>query len=118
MQILDLKEAAENRKEIDPNTGKKKRSRFQSSKPLVAPEDSNTGEGRRAGSSLGAEVNFSIKVEDAMLKQGSGGAYEVANGCHDWLECYCRVDNFVFEQAAERYALDEDVAKKIAALKP
>jgi hypothetical protein len=21
------------------------------------------------------------------------------NDCHDWLECYCRVDNFVFEQA-------------------
>jgi magnesium chelatase subunit H len=50
-----------------------------------------------------------------MLKQGSGGAYEVSQRMTAMIgwSATAEVDNFVFEQAAERYALDEDVAKKL-----
>jgi len=79
----------------------------------------------------------------AMLEQGSGGAYEVSQRMtamvgwaataegeslvlfilwrfyesvffsFDCVHCFKLVDNFVFEQAAERYALDEEVAKRL-----
>jgi magnesium chelatase subunit H len=50
-----------------------------------------------------------------MLQQGSGGAYEVSQrftAMVGWAAT-AEVDNFVFDQAAERYALDEEVAKKL-----
>jgi hypothetical protein len=59
--------AAENRKEID--LARRKGHAFNHRNLWWLRKDSNTGEGRRAGSSLGVPVNFSIKVEDAMLKQ-------------------------------------------------
>jgi len=52
---------------------------------------------------------------EAMLEQGSGGAYEVSQrmtAMVGWAAT-AEVDNFVFDQAAERYALDEEVAKRL-----
>jgi magnesium chelatase subunit H len=60
------------------------------------------------------------KWRDAMLKQGSGGAYEISQRMTAMIgwSATAEVDNFVFEQAAERYALDEDVAKQLQRSNP
>jgi magnesium chelatase subunit H len=55
-----------------------------------------------------------------MLNQGSGGAYEVSQrltAMVGWAAT-SDVDNFVFDQAAERYALDEDVARQLQRANP
>ncbi len=39
--------------------------------------------------------------------------YELVFFSFDCVCCFKSVDNFVFEQAAERYALDEEVAKRL-----
>jgi len=60
------------------------------------------------------------KWRDAMINQGSGGAYEVSQrmtAMVGWAAT-TNVDNFVFDEAAERYALDEDVAKKLQKANP
>lgn len=60
------------------------------------------------------------KWRDAMLKQGSGGAYEISQrmtAMVGWAAT-AEVDNFVFDQTAERYALDEDVAKQLQRSNP
>jgi len=60
------------------------------------------------------------KWRDAMLRQGSGGAYEISQrmtAMVGW-SATANVDNFVFDQAYERYALDEDVAKKLQQANP
>jgi magnesium chelatase subunit H len=50
-----------------------------------------------------------------MLAQGSGGAYEVSQRMTAMVGwgAVAEVDNFVFDQAAERYALDEKVARTL-----
>jgi magnesium chelatase subunit H len=60
------------------------------------------------------------KWRDAMLRQGSGGAYEISQrmtAAVGWAAT-AKVDNFVFDQAAERYALDDDVSKKLQKANP
>mmetsp|Transcript_16101 Transcript_16101/g.19666 ORF Transcript_16101/g.19666 Transcript_16101/m.19666 type:complete len:136 (+) Transcript_16101:4217-4624(+) len=60
------------------------------------------------------------KWRDKMITQGSGGAYEVSQrmtAMVGWAAT-SNVDNFVFDQAAERYALDEEVAKKLQKANP
>jgi magnesium chelatase subunit H len=60
------------------------------------------------------------KWRDAMLAQGSGGAFEVSQrmtAMVGWAAT-ADVDNFVFDQAAERYALDENVAKQLQKSNP
>lgn len=60
------------------------------------------------------------KWRDAMLAQGSGGAFEVSQrmtAMVGWAAT-ADVDNFVFDQAAERYALDADVAKQLQKSNP
>lgn len=60
------------------------------------------------------------KWRDAMLKQGSGGAYEISQrmtAMVGWAAT-ADVDNFVFDQAAERYALDEEVAAQLQKSNP
>ena len=60
------------------------------------------------------------KWRDAMLKQGSGGAYEISQrmtAMVGWAAT-AEVDNFVFDQAAERYALDEEVAAQLQKSNP
>ena len=52
---------------------------------------------------------------ETMVNQGSGGAYEISQrmtAMVGWAAT-AEVDNFVFDQAAERYALDEEVAQKL-----
>jgi magnesium chelatase subunit H len=60
------------------------------------------------------------KWRDAMLKQGSGGAYEISQrmtAMVGWAAT-SKVDNFVFDQAAARYTLDEGVAKQLQQSNP
>ena len=60
------------------------------------------------------------KWRDAMVAQGSGGAYEVSQrmtAMVGWAAT-SNVDNFVFDQAAERYALDEEIANKLRSSNP
>jgi magnesium chelatase subunit H len=60
------------------------------------------------------------KWRDAMLAQGSGGAFEVSQrmtAMVGWAAT-ADVDNFVFDQAAERYALDEAVAEQLQKSNP
>jgi magnesium chelatase subunit H len=55
-----------------------------------------------------------------MINQGSGGAYEVSQrmtAMVGWAAT-AKVDKFVFDQAAERYALDEEVARKLQKANP
>ena len=60
------------------------------------------------------------KWRDAMLDQGSGGAYEISQRMTAMIgwSATAEVDNFVFDQACERYALDEEVAKKLQRSNP
>ena len=60
------------------------------------------------------------KWRDAMIEQGSGGAYEVSQRMTALIGwgATSKVDQFVFDQAAERYALDEDVASKLQKANP
>merc|ERR1711935_558889 len=55
-----------------------------------------------------------------MLQQGSGGAYEISQRFTAMVggAATSDVDNFVFEQAAERYALDEAVTKQLQQSNP
>jgi len=59
---------------------------------------------------------------DSMLKKGSGGAYEVSQrftAMIGWAATASDgVDDFVFDQAAERYALDEEAAEKLRRSNP
>mmetsp|Transcript_12439 Transcript_12439/g.25704 ORF Transcript_12439/g.25704 Transcript_12439/m.25704 type:complete len:106 (-) Transcript_12439:133-450(-) len=55
-----------------------------------------------------------------MIAQGSGGAYEVSQrmtAMVGWAAT-TKVDNFVFSEAAERYALDEDVSRALQKSNP
>jgi len=62
------------------------------------------------------------KWRDSMLAQGSGGAYEVSQrmtAMVGWAAVNSEgLDNFVFDQAAERYALDEGVAAQLQKSNP
>ena len=60
------------------------------------------------------------KWRDAMLKQGSGGAYEISQRMTAMIgwSATSQVDNFVYDQACERYAMDEEVAKQLQRSNP
>ncbi len=117
-----LKKAAENRKEIDPMTGKKKKVTIS-----VIEAFGNTGVDqvpvKDVEEVLRLEYRSKLlnpKWRDAMLKQGSGGAYEISQrmtAMVGWAAT-AEVDNFVFDQAAERYALDEDIASQLQKSNP
>mmetsp|Transcript_24668 Transcript_24668/g.97881 ORF Transcript_24668/g.97881 Transcript_24668/m.97881 type:complete len:1448 (-) Transcript_24668:96-4439(-) len=56
-----------------------------------------------------------------MVAQGSGGAYEVSQrftAMIGWGATVGGVDDFVFDQAAERYALDDAMATRLRQLNP
>jgi magnesium chelatase subunit H len=60
------------------------------------------------------------KWRDAMLKQGSGGAYEISQrmtAMVGWAAT-AEVDNFVFDQAADRYTNDAEVAQQLQRSNP
>jgi magnesium chelatase subunit H len=147
-----LKKAAENRKQVDPTTGAKKKVAVSIIEAFGGSDDNvpvKDVEGRSryvvrcdffllsnslkfCSSFLQFDCFFLSKHEDvlrmeyrskflnpkwrdAMLEQGSGGAYEVSQrmtAMVGWAAT-AEVDNFVFDQAAERYALDEEVAKRL-----
>jgi magnesium chelatase subunit H len=116
-----LKTAAENRKAKDPLTGKRKKvalsviEAFSSSVDDVPVKDVEEVLRLEYRSKL-----LNPKWRDAMLSQGSGGAYEISTRMTAMIgwAATATVDNFVFDQAAERYALDEEVAKKLQRSNP
>ena len=116
-----LKKAAENRKSIDPKTGKKRRvgisvvEAFGANDDVIGVQDVEDLLRLEYRSKL-----LNPKWRDAMIEQGSGGAYEISQRMTAVLgwAATAEVDNFVFDQAAERYALDEDVAMKLQRLNP
>lgn len=118
-----LKKAAENRKEIDPKTGKKKKVALSVVEAFTGTDDSTPIPVRDVEEVLRIEYRSKLlnpKWTEAMLQQGSGGAYEVSQrftAMVGWAAT-SDVDNFVFDQAAERYALDDDVAKQLRKSNP
>ena len=58
---------------------------------------------------------------EGMRKQGSGGAYEISTrmtALIGWSGTCDFTDNFVYDQAAERYALDADMAAHLRQVNP
>jgi magnesium chelatase subunit H len=116
-----LKKAAENRKEADPRTGAKKKvalsviEAFGISGDEVPVKDVEEVLRLEYRSKL-----LNPKWRDAMLAQGSGGAYEISQRMTAMIgwSATAEVDNFVFDQACERYALDEDVANRLQRSNP
>ena len=116
-----LKKAAENRKGIDPATGKKRKVTISVIEAFGNDVDSVPV--RDVEDVLRLEYRSKLlnpKWRDAMLNQGSGGAYEISQrmtAMVGWAAT-AQVDNFVFDQAAERYALDEEVSKQLQRTNP
>jgi magnesium chelatase subunit H len=118
-----LKKAAENRKKTDPTTGTKKKVTLSVVEAFSGSSDDAPIPVRDVEDVLRLEYRSKLlnpKWTNAMLSQGSGGAYEVSQrltAMVGWAAT-SDVDNFVFDQAAERYALDEDVAKQLQRSNP
>jgi magnesium chelatase subunit H len=118
-----LKKAAENRKIADPKTGKKKNVSISVIEAFTGSGDNAPVPVRDVDDVLRMEYRSKLlnpKWRDAMLQQGSGGAYEVSQRMTAMIgwAATAKIDNFVFDQAAERYALDEEVAKKLQKANP
>lgn len=118
-----MKKAAENRKATDPNTGIKKKVSLSVVEAFSSADVESEIPVRDVEDVLRLEYRSKLlnpKWTEAMINQGSGGAYEVSQrftAMVGWAAT-SDVDNFVFEQAAERYALDEEVAKKLQQSNP
>jgi len=118
-----LKKAAENRKEIDSATGKRKQVSVSIIEAFGGPGDDSDVPVKDLDDVLRLEYRSKLlnpKWRDAMLEQGSGGAYEISQrmtAMVGW-SATAQVDNFVFDQAAERFALDDEVAKKLQQSNP
>ena len=121
-----LKKAAENRKPVDSETGKAKRVAVSVIEAFGGAADADGTSKipvRDVEDVLRMEYRSKFlnpKWRDAMLEQGSGGAYEVSQrmtAMVGWAAT-TEIDNFVFDQAAERYALDEEVAAKLQKSNP
>lgn len=117
-----LKKAAENRKGIDSTTGKKKKVSVSIIEAFSGSADDDV-QVQELEDVLRLEYRSKMlnpKWRDQMLKQGSGGAYEISQrmtAMVGWAAT-AEIDNFVFDQAAERYALDEDVAQQLQRSNP
>jgi magnesium chelatase subunit H len=118
-----MRKAAENRKVVD-SSGKKKKVALSVVEAFGSPSDSNAKVPvRDVEDVLRLEYRSKLlnpKWRDAMINQGSGGAYEVSQrmtAMVGWAAT-AKVDKFVFDQAAERYALDEEVARKLQKANP
>lgn len=119
-----LKKAAENRKAVDSVTGERKKVALS----VIEAFGGGSSDGtkvpvRDVEDVLRLEYRSKLlnpKWRDAMIAQGSGGAYEVSQrmtAMVGWAAT-TKVDNFVFNEAAERYALDEEVAAKLQKSNP
>jgi len=126
-----LKKAAENRKPIDTQTNTRKSVAISVVEAFGGGMQSggdSSGEGeipvRELEDVLRLEYRSKLlnpKWRDAMISQGSGGAYEVSQrmtAMIGWASTTGEVDNFVFDQAAERYALDDGIAKRLQEANP
>ena len=118
-----LKKAAETRKEIDPNTGQKKKVALSVIEAFGGSGDDGAVPVKDVEDVLRLEYRSKLlnpKWRDAMLSQGSGGAYEISQRMTAMIgwSATAEVDNFVFDQACERYAMDEDVAKQLQRSNP
>ena len=117
-----LKKAAENRKPVDEASGKKKKVAVSVIEAFGGP-NSDAVPIKDVEDVLRLEYRSKLlnpKWRDAMLSQGSGGAYEISQRMTAMIgwAATAEVDNFVFDQAAERYTLDENVAKKLQRSNP
>jgi magnesium chelatase subunit H len=118
-----LKKAAENRKRADPKTGAKKKVTLSVVEAFSGSAGGAPIPVRDVEDVLRLEYRSKLlnpKWTQSMLNQGSGGAYEVSQrltAMVGWAAT-SDVDNFVFDQAAERYALDEDVARQLQRANP
>jgi len=118
-----LKKAAENRKPLDNATGERKAVILSVVECFSPPGDPDQNIVRNVEDVLRLEYRSKLlnpKWRDAMINQGSGGAYEVSQrmtAMVGWAAT-ANVDNFVFDEAAERYALDDDVAKMLQKSNP
>ena len=118
-----LKKAAENRKGVDVKTGKKKKVALSVVEAFTGTNDATPIPVRDVEDVLRLEYRSKLlnpKWTEAMLQQGSGGAYEVSQrftAMVGWAAT-SDVDNFVFEQAADRYALDGKVANQLQKSNP
>jgi len=118
-----LKKAAENRKEVDEKTGKRKKVALSVIEAFGSSAEDAPVPVKDVEEVLRLEYRSKFlnpKWRDSMLKQGSGGAYEISQRMTAMIgwAATAQVDNFVFDQAAERYALDEEVAKKLQRSNP
>jgi magnesium chelatase subunit H len=117
-----LKKAAENRKAVDPLSGAKKTVTVSVIEAFGSKDDIPV-QVVDLEDALRIEYRSKLlnpKWRDAMLKQGSGGAYEISQrmtAMVGWAAT-SKVDNFVFDQAAARYTLDEGVAKQLQQSNP
>jgi len=119
-----LKKAAENRKPVDEITGEKKAVTLSVVEAFYSPSESDENVVvKDVEDILRLEYRSKLlnpKWRDAMIDQGSGGAYEVSQrmtAMVGWAAT-ANVDNFVFDEAAERYALDDNVARKLQRSNP
>lgn len=117
-----MKKAAENRKGEDPSTGEKKKVTLSVIEAFGGGDDGAVPV-KDVEEVLRMEYRSKLlnpKWRDSMLAQGSGGAYEVSQRMTAMIgwSATAQVDNFVFDQAAERYALDEEVAAKLQKSNP
>mmetsp|Transcript_13029 Transcript_13029/g.26028 ORF Transcript_13029/g.26028 Transcript_13029/m.26028 type:complete len:428 (+) Transcript_13029:193-1476(+) len=124
-----LKKAAENRQPADPAAGGVPNKVALSIIEAFGSDDAPRDGG--APSVAVRDVEEILRVEyrskllnpkwrDAMLAQGSGGAFEVSQrmtAAVGWAAT-AGVDGFVFQQAAERYALDDGVASQMQRANP
>ena len=118
-----LKKAAESRKEIDPGTGLKKRVVVSVIEAFGGNADNMTVPVKDVEDVLRMEYRSKLlnpKWRDSMLKQGSGGAYEISQRMTAMIgwAATAKVDKFVFDQAAQRYTEDEGVAQKLQRSNP
>ena len=128
-QLLALKNAAENRKAIDSNTGKKKKVAVS----IIEAFGGGSIENRNSSSVVPVkDLEEVLRLEyrskllnpkwrDAMLQQGSGGAYEISQrmtAIIGWAATADAIDNFVFDQASDRYTTDEGVAELLQKSNP
>jgi magnesium chelatase subunit H len=118
-----LKKAAEARKATDPKTGIRKKVSISVVEAFTGSDETTPIPVREVEDVLRLEYRSKLlnpKWTEAMLKQGSGGAYEISQrftAMVGWAAT-ATVDNFVFDQAAERYTLDANVAKQLQRSNP
>jgi magnesium chelatase subunit H len=123
LRLLALKKAAENRKDIDEITGKRKKVGISVIEAFGGSAADAPVAVKDVEEVLRLEYRSKLlnpKWRDAMLRQGSGGAYEISQrmtAMVGW-SATSEIDNFVFDQAAERYALDDEVAKQLQRSNP